>query len=355
MGSGSYRNKKVLVLCPRGFGDVVMSLPMVECLVKESAEVHYLVKSAGHSSLVECLVPSTKIKFHFRNDRTIIFLLAHFFKNFRKFDLILPVSGMSYWSFAAFELFLFPGRRIRSVVKPILQDQSFYFGRKHKVEINLEILRAGTGLSADIANVVRHPKFSAKEFGPIVISPGSGVGEIHKRWPVERFVELCKLLAVGEQKVILIGSSDEFSNYECFELLAKRNSLIECKIGQTSIGELVDVIRSSRLLISNCNGPSHIGWWLGVPVLGLYGPTNPSVTGIYDYAGYVSAGLSCAPCYSRATVNGCGDPVCMSALTVGKVFEAYQLFTSALLKDLQSESVDETDRSKFRFRRYFSN
>jgi hypothetical protein len=49
--------------------------------------------------------------------------------------------------------------------------------------------------------------------------------------------------------------------------------------GKTRLGETAALLQRCRLLISGDTGPLHMAVALGIPVVGLFGPTNPSKYG----------------------------------------------------------------------------
>ncbi len=61
--------------------------------------------------------------------------------------------------------------------------------------------------------------------------------------------------------------------------------------GQTTLGQLVALLKDACWVMGNDSGPLHIAAALGVPVVGLYGPTNPRLVGPYGQMdGVVEAG-----------------------------------------------------------------
>ena len=77
----------------------------------------------------------------------------------------------------------------------------------------------------------------------------------------------------------------------------------------------------ARVVVANCNAISHMAAVVGTPVVGLYGPTNPLITGPFsEDLTVVSLNKPCAPCYRRGYLTGCGDPVCMTEIPVEMVY-----------------------------------
>jgi heptosyltransferase-1 len=64
-------------------------------------------------------------------------------------------------------------------------------------------------------------------------------------------------------------------------------------VDRTDIQEMMAIIAGARLAVGNDSGPLHIAAALAVPVVGLYGPTDPVVVGPYGQMdGVVVAGSS---------------------------------------------------------------
>ena len=45
--------------------------------------------------------------------------------------------------------------------------------------------------------------------------------------------------------------------------------------GKFTLGETAALLNRCRLLIANDSGPLHLGAAIGIPTIGLFGPTNP--------------------------------------------------------------------------------
>ncbi len=139
-----------------------------------------------------------------------------------------------------------------------------------------------------------------------------------KKWPPEKFGALISKLVMP--CIITGGKSDEqtvkqvmaFSNNEGINLC-----------GKTNLKELVALISGAKAVVSNDSGPMHIAAALGVPVIALFGPTDPMRTGPYGWQEkknlkVVRTSISCSPCFKKK----CKEPLCMSGISVEKVLEA---------------------------------
>ena len=83
-------------------------------------------------------------------------------------------------------------------------------------------------------------------------------------------------------------------------------------IGLTGMAELVEAIRRSSLLLCNDSGPMHIAAALGTPVVSLFGPTDPVLTGPFTRkAEVLTPDLPCLRCFRRE----CAEGLCHRSIT----------------------------------------
>ena len=86
-----------------------------------------------------------------------------------------------------------------------------------------------------------------------------------KAWPLENFVSVAtRLRAQGLQPVIVAGPADDDSPFDAFEVY--RNA---------SLREVKNLMSGAALFLGNDSGPAHIAAAFGVPVVVLFGPSNP--------------------------------------------------------------------------------
>jgi ADP-heptose:LPS heptosyltransferase len=82
---------------------------------------------------------------------------------------------------------------------------------------------------------------------------------------------------------------------------------------------LVAVIEMARVLVGIDSGPTHIAAAVGTPVVALYGPTDPAVTGPQGPDCIVlRREMPCSPCRKPT----CADRLCMAAISPEEVVEA---------------------------------
>src|ERR1041385_857045 len=102
-----------------------------------------------------------------------------------------------------------------------------------------------------------------------IVNPGAGWGA--KQWPAERYGEVAKALAVHNIKT-LVNASPEESTLAQAVVKASGGNAFELRC---TIGHLIALTRRARILIGGDTGPLHLAAALEIPVVGLYGPTDP--------------------------------------------------------------------------------
>ena len=153
----------------------------------------------------------------------------------------------------------------------------------------------------------------------IVLLPGGRWD--NKRWPVQNFVALARRLReIPALRLLVLGSKDERPLGDT--IAAAVPDFCLNLAGETSLDEMIEWIRLSRLVITNDTGPMHVAAALGRPVLAIFGPTDPSNTGPYGQLQNVmqTGSLPCVPCLkSRCAYRE--ELACLHAISPAAVFE----------------------------------
>ena len=150
------------------------------------------------------------------------------------------------------------------------------------------------------------------------INPGSSLRWPTKQWPIENFAKLCDELAKRNIRVVLTGSADDAPLAE--ELLAMtRNKPINA-LGRTTITELAALVRRCRVFISSDSAPMHIASSVDVPLIAIFGPTDPKrhLVPPSSYQVFWKE-IQCSPCYLRSCPIGL---ICMRKITVQEILDA---------------------------------
>ena len=153
----------------------------------------------------------------------------------------------------------------------------------------------------------------------IAIQPGARWR--NKRWPVENFSELVRLLAghFPRARFAILGGDDDKPLGATIARAAPERCLDLC--GQTSLPEMVEWLRLCDLMVTNDTGPMHVSAALGKPLVALFGPTDPRRTGPYGrLENVLRIDLPCSPCLkSRCHYEKPNE--CLKALSPVAVFE----------------------------------
>ena len=153
----------------------------------------------------------------------------------------------------------------------------------------------------------------------IALQPGARWD--NKRWPVEYFAELVRLLAkeFPGARFAILGAPEDKPLGEVVSRAAPTRCLNLC--GETSLPEMVEWLRLSELMITNDTGPMHVAAALDTPLVALFGPTEPRRTGPYGQLDSVlRIDLPCSPCLkSHCTYEKPNE--CLKAISPAMVFE----------------------------------
>lgn len=161
---------------------------------------------------------------------------------------------------------------------------------------------------------------------PVGLAPGGGVNPRdrvpEKRWPIERFAALAdRIIEETGRPVWLFGSPGEA---ELVRGVAGRmkHPAVDFS-GSTTLSSLAGLIRRTALLVTVDSAPMHIALALGVPLVGLFGPTRASALLPLDHPGVrvVEAGGDCSPCYNNEPFPGCTRSAsCMGRIDLDTVY-----------------------------------
>jgi heptosyltransferase-1 len=127
----------------------------------------------------------------------------------------------------------------------------------------------------------------------VILNPGAGWGA--KRWPPERYGEAARGLAkLGVRSILNYGPGEE-------ELgrAAEGASVGTAVAMSCSISELIALTRRARLFIGGDTGPLHLAAALRVPVVGIYGPTDPARNGPYGTRSVVLRSVESVTSHAR--------------------------------------------------------
>ena len=181
----------------------------------------------------------------------------------------------------------------------------------HEVEVRfpLEIPYSAAGEAA-------MARFAGAPYA--VLNPGAAWP--NKRWPVDRFGGLAAALRDrhGLRSVVLWGPGEQ--------ALAENVTAASAGAAETapatSIGDLFDIARHARVVVSGDTGPLHIGGAVGTPLVALFGPTHAERNGPWSSSDIVVARTADCVCLYRRRCRR--RSACINDIAVAEVVDAVE-------------------------------
>ncbi|MGH9469681.1 MAG: lipopolysaccharide heptosyltransferase II [Terriglobia bacterium] len=152
----------------------------------------------------------------------------------------------------------------------------------------------------------------------IGLAPGAAYGPA-KRWPAARFAELAdRLIAALSADVLIFGSQAEKALAE--DVAGEMKHTPSIVAGETALRQSMAMLAQCRLVVSNDSGLMHLSAALGLPVIAIFGSTNPYATGpLGPFTRVLHNPVACSPCGLRVCPI---DLRCMEGLSVDAVYRA---------------------------------
>jgi heptosyltransferase II len=149
------------------------------------------------------------------------------------------------------------------------------------------------------------------------ISPGATYGTA-KQWPPERFAQVATQLQEEFQAgIVLLGGEGDLE--AAGKIAAQMPHRPFNLVGQTELRTALAVIQQLQLVITNDSGLMHVAAAFGVPLVAIFGSTDPTTTGPFtSLASIVRSPVSCSPCLKRHCPL---DHICMTNISVTEVTE----------------------------------
>ncbi|MCW8929451.1 MAG: lipopolysaccharide heptosyltransferase II [Gammaproteobacteria bacterium] len=180
----------------------------------------------------------------------------------------------------------------------------------------------------------------------LALCPGAEYGPA-KQWPARHYASLAKEKMAQGWQVWLFGSQKDH------EIAEQINRIIEQEsehtavnlCGKTQLAQAIDLMSLSNAVVSNDSGLMHMGAALGVPVVGVYGSSDPKFTPpLGDNSAMQSLNLDCSPCFKR--ICPLGHTNCLEKLSPKMVLEALNNIAADLdVLETDDAAMMKSDRS----------
>ena len=129
----------------------------------------------------------------------------------------------------------------------------------------------------------------------ILINPGAGWGA--KQWPAERYGLAARELSQDGHTVRVNYGPGE----EPLARIVETSSGGSARPVQCSLGQLIALTRRASLFLGGDTGPLHLAAALKVPVVALFGPTDPARNGPYATRSLVLRSTESVTSHTRRT------------------------------------------------------
>ena len=354
---GQKKFNNILLLLPNWIGDMILSLPSIQELHIRfpDARITTIAKPPLHELIMGYPGIDSVIKIPFSQKKYILEQIR-FARNLRNnsFDLgiVLPNSfrsaAMLYLSGAKIRLgYNTEGRGLFLTHSIIPSHES---KKEHRVQYFFNILSClgltdlpthfNFPISAEVNDSMSDYflRIGIKEMSfCITVHPGGS--KFPRTWHAERYGILCqKLIKEYGVKIIILGNVQDTKITEKIVSGCPRGTIFS--LLDLNLKETAAVIKKSRLFIGNDSGMMHLAAMVETPIVGIFGPGNPTVTGPFIepcQQVIVTKNYSCSPCrqkfFKECKPSPHSKPYCIEDISVKDVMEAVQkILSDNLLK-----------------------
>jgi lipopolysaccharide heptosyltransferase II len=332
ISAGDLKPFRILIRSSNWLGDAVMSMPAVRAIKNGRPDVHVTIAAPEKIAPIWKLIPEVDATISLPEDSLLS--VVRLFRQQMPFDvaILFPNSlrvALESWLSGIPRRVGYRGRCRSWLVNQIVRERRKPRAPEHH---SLRFLRIARECGAEIeeTSAVQRPKLDVQlsdsnelstiNHQPVKIGlcPGAEYGPA-KRWLPERFAEAAsKISAQSTVQWILLGTKNDAAIGE--QIAAAIGDHCVNRIGQTTLDQLIDELRQCRLLLTNDTGTMHLAALLGVPVVAIFGSTEPRLTGPLGNGHIVLRHhVECSPCFLRECPI---DFRCMKAVTADEVAEA---------------------------------
>ncbi len=318
MAASELQRFRILVRGTNWLGDSVMSASAVRALKLGRPDAHITVAAPAKLAPVWRLLP--EVDEVLALPEKSLWATARLLRSQPRFDaaVLFPNSlrsALEVWLAGVPRRVGFAGHRRRWLLNQIVPPAN-PAPPQHQVHHYLQIIRH-LGGPAEVM------PFPPQQRAPITdghvvklgLCPGAEYGPA-KRWLPERFAEVASAVAAAHPvQWQLFGTAADADVGEA--IAAQLGDHCINRIGKTSLDDLIAELRECRLLLTNDTGTMHLATLVGVPVVAVFGSTEPRLTGPLGTGNVVIRHhVECSPCFLRECPI---DFRCMHAVSAEEV------------------------------------
>jgi lipopolysaccharide heptosyltransferase II len=329
-------NKKVLFIRLRLLGDIVFTIPAVQLYKKKypDSDIYYVVEERFRE--VAEIIPGTK-KIITLPDRMGIKEILQF-RNVTRQQGFQTVIDFHSGPRSALLTYL-SGAKIRIGYRTPNRNWAYNYrvprrpGNTHSHSVYNQA-RLLTPLGIDTKEIPPYPEIKIEE-GHIFddvrkaveldkkIVIHIGAKKKYRDWGIEKFSSLIEKLMQEKFHVFLIGKGKEEEKRG--KILKGRFDLHDFT-GALTIKEIIFLISRSDVYFGADSGPLHLASLTKTPLVALYGPNIPEISGPYrkEKVKIIQKKLDCIPCPQKSCKFE--EVKCMEGIGVDEVYEAIESF-----------------------------
>ncbi len=309
--------KKILVISLSNIGDCILTFPVIDILKRDFPEASLSIVVGQKPVTLFAGNPNIHKVFLFQKSDSP-FQKMKWVLSLRKekFDLIVDLRN------TAIAVFLWPAR---STPWTSVKDINLHMRQKHLNRLKDVFVYAApspTRFAIHLTN--EHRSAVQKLLGPqispadrlIVVAPGAA--NHLKRWTAKGFAEVSDaLIKEGRGKVVFVG--DDHDRATVAQVLKEMSQPALDLSGQLSLLELAALMERSSLVIANDSGVMHLSSYLNIPIVAIFGPTDPKLYGPWSQKSFlIQSDALCIAC--RQKKNELGH-TCMEKIRAESVLE----------------------------------
>jgi len=310
---------RILIRAPNWLGDNVISIPGVRAIKAGRPDAHITIMTPANIAAAWKLVPEVDEVISLTNHST--FTAVKLIRRQQRFDaaILFPRSlrsALQVWMAGVPRRVGYSGHYRRWLLNQVIADRSPCGPIQHQVLHYLHLAREiGSPAPPPENRVADTRSVPPGHRVKVGLCPGAEYGPA-KRWLPERFAEAATLVAAQHPvQWTLFGTANDAAAGD--SIAAELGSTCTNRIGLTTLEELIAELRECAVLLTNDTGTMHLATLIGVPVLAIFGSTEPRLTGPLGRSDRVIRHhVECSPCFLRECPI---DFRCMKAVSAEEV------------------------------------
>lgn len=291
--------ERILIIRPSALGDVCRSVPLAAAIRKHrpGAEIHWLV-NAPYAPVIEAhpaidqVIPFDRKALGKQSSRLNLVPILGFLRSLRsqRYCIVIDAQGLARSGLFAFAT----GARLRTGHADARELGWLGLNKRitptpgeHTVDRMMSLL-APLGINEPEPDMHLYAREADKVWRdsqpelrePFIVFAPTSLWPA-KRWPIERFTELARLLLHQGHRIVVVGAPGEERQCAPLLLLASEGLPVIDLVGKTSVGQMLAVIEKARLVLANDSAALHMAVGFNRPIVGLFGPTRTEIVGPY--------------------------------------------------------------------------